>query len=146
MCVSQNFLEVQCWINITSNFHAKALLQNPFSTIQKYPCHHEHKNKQEYMNNRCCHIFEIIMRDINYSNTIVIELIWYSEKSVSLWHILNWQHWLSGHIPSTIPKSYDSHRKSLSWYRAIYNVQQIMQEYRIVEELTDFKLFVCEVL
>ena len=35
-------------------------------------------------------------------------------------------------------KRYRSHRKSLSLL--IYDVQQIMQEYRITEDLTDFQV------
>ena len=38
-------------------------------------------------------------------------------------------------------KTFLSNRKSLSWGRAIYDVQQIIQQYRITNDLTVFKIY-----
>ena len=56
-------------------------------------------------------------------------------------------HWCDPHPHhQNQSKLYCNHRKSLSWCPAIYHVQQYMQEYQIMEDLTDFKLCVHEVL
>ena len=71
----------------------------------KYPYHHEQQNMQEWMNSRCHHRFQKSpWEDICYSNAIAIKSILFSQKSLFLRHIHDWQDSVSSDKSSTIPK------------------------------------------
>ena len=84
-------------------------------------------------NNRC-RFLKITMRRHLLFKCHCNKIYFVFPKVIVSWHIHDWQDSVSGDISSTIPKV-------LSSYRAIYNVQQIMQQYQITEDVTDFKIY-----